>query len=393
MKCINRFCRIRFSCIAALLCVFLLTGCGNISYTFPYNVNSNVSSFNVLAGTGTGKADAFASDLCVVTEDRMGDGSVDMTQASAAVLFDVNNREVLYSKNAHERLYPASLTKVMTALVALKNASLDTVLTATDSVKINESGAQLCGLKSGDTMTLDQALHILLMYSANDAAMLIAENVGGSVDHFVEMMNEKAQELNMKDSHFSNPSGLDEEDEGNVSTVKDMALLYDYCCQNPIFNEIVQTKVYKRQDGMGSWHNKNRLLKDYSYCVGGKTGFTKKARRTLITRAVKGNHDLIIVTFNCGNDFEFHKKKYEECFETMEKQVLFDKGVYVIGGKPYLFDESLFIEKKKEDCVSYIIKDESVYLYVNQHYIRKQKLKRFCFVDLYQMILKDLFYE
>ena len=120
MKCINRFCRIRFSCIAALLCVFLLTGCGNISYTFPYNVNSNVSSFNVLAGTGTGKADAFASDLCVVTEDRMGDGSVDMTQASAAVLFDVNNREVLYSKNAHERLYPASLTKVMTALVALK---------------------------------------------------------------------------------------------------------------------------------------------------------------------------------------------------------------------------------------------------------------------------------
>ena len=103
MKCINRFCRIRFSCIAALLCVFLLTGCGNISYTFPYNVNSNVSSFNVLAGTGAGKADAFASDLCVVTEDRMGDGSVDMTQASAAVLFDVNNREVLYSKNAHER--------------------------------------------------------------------------------------------------------------------------------------------------------------------------------------------------------------------------------------------------------------------------------------------------
>lgn len=97
------------------------------------------------------------------------------------------------------------------------------------------------------------------------------------------------------------------------------------------------------------------------------------------------------MTFNCGNDFEFHKKKYEECFETMEKQVLFDKGVYVIGGKPYLFDESLFIEKKKEDCVSYIIKDESVYLYVNQHYIRKQKLKRFCFVDLYQMILKDLF--
>ena len=118
--------------------------------------------------------------------------------ASAAVLFDVNNKKVLYSKNAHERLYPASLTKVMTALVALQNASPDTVLTATDSVKITESGAQLCGLKAGDTMTLDQALHILLMYSANDAAMLIAENIGGSVDHFVEMMNEEAQRLGLQ---------------------------------------------------------------------------------------------------------------------------------------------------------------------------------------------------
>ena len=87
-----------------------------------------------------------------------------MSQASAAVLFDVNNKKVLYSKNAHERLYPASLTKVMTALVALQNASPDTVLTATDSVKITESGAQLCGLKAGDTMTLDQALHILLIH-------------------------------------------------------------------------------------------------------------------------------------------------------------------------------------------------------------------------------------
>ena len=243
MKCINRFCRIRFSCIAALLCVFLLTGCGNISYTFPYNVNSNVSSFNVLAGTGTGKADAFASDLCVVTEDRMGDGSVDMTQASAAVLFDVNNREVLYSKNAHERLYPASLTKVMTALVALKNASLDTVLTATDSVKINESGAQLCGLKSGDTMTLDQALHILLMYSANDAAMLIAENVGGSVDHFVEMMNEEAMRLGATNTSFANPHGLS--DDNHFTTAYDLYLIFNEAIKYDSFNEIIHMTSYQ----------------------------------------------------------------------------------------------------------------------------------------------------
>ena len=223
--------------------MFLLTGCGNISYTFPYNVNSNVSSFNVLAGTGTGKADAFASDLCVVTEDRMGDGSVDMTQASAAVLFDVNNREVLYSKNAHERLYPASLTKVMTALVALKNASLDTVLTATDSVKINESGAQLCGLKSGDTMTLDQALHILLMYSTNDAAMLIAENVGGSVDHFVEMMNEEAMRLGATNTSFANPHGLS--DDNHFTTAYDLYLIFNEAIKYDSFNEIIHMTSYQ----------------------------------------------------------------------------------------------------------------------------------------------------
>ena len=170
MRCTNKF-RMITSCISTVLCMIMLTGCGNVAYVFPYDVDSNVSSFNVLAGTGEDKAATFAQDLCVVTGDNTGDGSVDMTQASAAVLFDVNNKEVLYSKNAYERLYPASLTKVMTALVALKNASLDTILTATNSVKITESGAQLCGLKSGDTMTLDQALHILLMYSANDAAI------------------------------------------------------------------------------------------------------------------------------------------------------------------------------------------------------------------------------
>ena len=177
--------------MSLILCMSLLTGCGNVAYTFPYDVNSSVSSFNVLAGTGAGRAEPFAADLCVVTENQTGDGSVDMSQASAAVLFDVNNKKVLYSKNAHERLYPASLTKVMTALVALQNASPDTVLTATDSVKITESGAQLCGLKAGDTMTLDQALHILLMYSANDAAMLIAENIGD----FIAVLDPKGRRI------------------------------------------------------------------------------------------------------------------------------------------------------------------------------------------------------
>ena len=312
-------------------------------------------------------------------------------QGKSYIVMEASHQIVIEGSNQDYIQSVASISKIMTCIIAIENMELDTIITVDDT--INKAWGSGVYIHIGDKISLRDLLYGLMLRSGNDAAVMIAKAVGKEIPKFVDMMNDKAKELQLHSTTFSNPTGLDEEDNGNQSTVYDMARLMAYCHQNPIFNEIVQTKVYKRQDGMGSWHNKNRLLKDYSYCVGGKTGFTKKARRTLITRAIKGDHDLIIVTFNCGNDFEFHKKKYEECFETMEKQVLFDKGVYVIGGKPYLFDESLFIEKKKEDCVSYIIKDESVYLYVNQHYIRKQKLKRFCFVDLYQMILKDLFYE
>ena len=179
----------------------------------------------------------------------------------------------------------------------------------------------------------------------------------------------------------------------DLSTVKEMAMLYRYCCQNPLFNQIVKTKEYKRLDGKGYWHNKNRLLKEYHYCVGGKTGYTKKAKRTLITRAIKKQVDLIIVTFNCGNDFEFHQKKYEECFKNYEKLVLFDKGVRNIKGNWYLFENDLLMSKEKDESVSYLIHNEEMFIYRNQTYIKKIKLKRYRFRNFYLMILKDLVYE
>ena len=232
-----------------------------------------------------------------------------------------------------------------------------------------------------------------MLRSGNDCALMLAKSVGGSVERFVEMMNEKARDIGMKQTHFSNPSGLDEEDEGNLSTVKEMAMLYRYCCQNPLFNQIVKTKEYKRLDGKGYWHNKNRLLKEYPYCVGGKTGYTKKAKRTLITRAIKKQVDLIIVTFNCGNDFEFHQKKYEECFKNYEKLVLFDKGVRNIKGNWYLFENDLLMSKEKDESVSYLIHNEEMFIYRNQTYIKKIKLKKYRFRNFYLMILKDLVYE
>lgn len=272
--------------------MFALSGCGHLGYDMPYDAAGQFSGLNIIAGGGADRAETFASDLCVVSTD-INTESVDMSQATAAVLFDVNKREVLYSKGAHERLYPASLTKVMTALVALKNGSLDQVLTATDNVKITESGAQLCGIKTGDTMTLEQALHVLLIYSANDVAMLIAENVGGTVEHFVEMMNEEANQLGATNTHFTNPHGLT--DTEHYTTAYDLYLILNETMRYDKFTEIVnkasyQTTYYDQSGGSKelSFETTNRFLKEHFAApenvniIGGKTGTTSAARHCLM---------------------------------------------------------------------------------------------------------------
>lgn len=307
------------------------------------------------------------------------------------IVYDSLNQYVVEGRNIDYLQSVASISKIMTAILAIENSRLDKKITVDET--INKAYGSCVYIHIKDQITIQDLLYGLMLRSGNDCALMLAKSVGGSVDHFVEMMNKKAKDLGMKYSHFSNPSGLDEEDEGNLSTVKEMAILYQYCCQNPLFNQIVKTKEYKRLDGKGYWHNKNRLLKEYPYCVGGKTGYTKKAKRTLITRAVKNHIDLIIVTFNCGNDFEFHQKKYEDCFKDYEKMILFDKGVRNIDGKWYLFLDDLWIPKEKDEQVSYLIKDDQIFIYCNQTYIKKIKLKRYQFRDFYLMILKDLVYE
>ena len=261
-------------------------------------------------------------------------------QGKAYIVMDSYNQTVLEGKNQDYVQSVASISKIMTAIVAIENGDLD------DEYEIGEEVNQAWGsgvyIHIGDHINLRDLLHGLLLRSGNDAANVIAKNVGGDITTFVKMMNEKAQALKMTHTHFSNPTGLDEEDAGNQSTVYDMALLMSYCSQNSIFNDIVMKESYKREDGGGTWQNKNRLLKEYEYCVGGKTGFTKKAKRTLVTRAIKNDVSLVIVTFNCGNDFEFHQKKYEECFEKYQKILVLPKGIYQYHGHSFLIDQDLY---------------------------------------------------
>lgn len=298
MKCINRNKRNKAVRAAGIICAMFLitgsfTGCGRQTYGMAYQVDYDVSSFNMVARQEKRTAAPFAADLCVVTDDIIDDENVDMSLAKAAGLFRVEDGTVLYAKNVHERLYPASITKVMTALVALENGSLNQVLTATDAVRITEPGAVLCGLEPGDTMTLDQALRILLVWSANDAGLLIAENIGGSVEHFLEMMNEKARELGATNTNFANPHGLTDMD--HYTTAYDLYLIFNEAIKYDTFNEIIhmsgyQTVFYDKNGGEKAFDkpSTNQFLQgNYQppanvTVIGGKTGTTNEAGHCLM---------------------------------------------------------------------------------------------------------------
>lgn len=267
------------------------------------------------------------------------------------IVMESLTHQVLEGKAIHEVQSVASISKIMTAIVAIEQADLDKVVTIGDEIdKAYGSGVYI---HKGDTISLRDLLYGTMLRSGNDAALCLAYHSAGSIEVFVELMNEKARELGMTDTHFANPTGLDEEDDGNQSSVYDMALLMSYCMANPIFREVTATKSYQREDGNGTWHNKNKLLENYDYSTGGKTGFTRKAKRTLVSSARKNDLELIVVTFNCGDDFAYHQALYENYFAMYENVLCIDQGVHRYGDYTYEVKQPVYLlwpidEKKPE---------------------------------------------
>lgn len=243
--------------------------------------------------------------------------------ARSYIVMDYNTGEILEGKDVNLKRSVASISKIMTAIVAIENSKLDKY------VEVNEDILKAYGssiyLKIGEVVTMKDLLYGLMLRSGNDAAVTIARGVSGSVENFVALMNEKTKEIGMSNSVFNNPSGLDVDDDGNISTAYDMALLMKYAMSNDTFKEITGAKEYKSVSH-GMWINKNKLLRNYEYITGGKTGFTAKARRTLVTSAKKGDTKLIVVTLDCGNDFNFHKDLYEKYFSNYKTFKLLKKG-------------------------------------------------------------------
>lgn len=224
-------------------------------------------------------------------------------QAESAVLMDVDYGVCLYEKNMHQRQYPASITKIMTALLTIENADLSDVVTFSENAVYGiEPGSSHIGIDVGERLTVEQSLYGLMLASANEVAMGLAEHVAGSVEAFVEMMNERAKELGCEDTHFVNPHGL--HDEEHYVTAYDMALIAREAYQNPTFRKVTGTATYEipktnKEEETRYLINNQKLLSDeywyYADCRGGKTGFTDQALNTLVTYAKRDNRTLVCV--------------------------------------------------------------------------------------------------
>ena len=280
---------------SALLCALLFTASMGLTGCFGGLKDAYIASERIPAleeeTAATRFSDAFASDLCVVTDE--ASYNPDFVTSQAAALFDMDDREVLYSKDVFERMYPASITKIMTALVAIKEGDLKSRVLVTDDAVITEPGATLCGIEPGDTLTLEQLLYGLMLPSGNDAGAAIAVHIAGSIEAFSDMMNKEAVRLGATGTHFVNPHGLNDPD--HYTTAYDLYLIFNEALKYPVFRQIVGTTAYT-----ANYHNKNsepvsktwkgsnwfmtgeRETPDGLKVFGGKTGTTKAAGYCLI---------------------------------------------------------------------------------------------------------------
>lgn len=249
--------------------------------------------------------------------------------ARSAILMDETTGRIIYDVHAHEKSRIASITKIMTAILAIESGELDKLVTVSANAAGTEGSSLF--LKEGEKIKLEDLVYGLMLRSGNDAAVAIAEKVGGSLDGFVWLMNQKAEEIGMQDTHFSNPHGLD--NTGNhYSTAYDMAILTRYAMQNETYVKIAGTKVHRAPNSSENWNyvwrNKNKLLTElYEYATGGKTGYTKLAKRTLVSTATKNNHHLIAVTINAPDDWNDHIKMYESAFSEYKMITVLAEGV------------------------------------------------------------------
>lgn len=282
--------------------------------------------------------------------------------ATEYILMDQTTGRVLSGKNYNTPMLIASITKIMTCLLAIESNKLEETVVVDET--INEAYGSGIYIEVGEEIKLKDLLYGLMLRSGNDAALMVAKYVAKDVQTFVEKMNNKAKEIGMTNTIFVNPSGLDNTDAGNYSTAYDMALLTRYAMNYKEYREIVSTKSYtvKTNKKTYVWKNKNKLLNE-KYITGGKTGYTEKAKRTLVSTASSNNMNFIVVTIRDSDDWNTHKDLYNYAFSNyIAYRILNKKTFNVIGDNYYngtfYIKNDIYIPFKKTEVGNLIGKIE-----------------------------------
>ena len=284
------------------------------------------------------------------------------TSASSYILMDETTGRVILSKDMNSKRLIASITKIMTSIIAIESGKVEDTVTIDDSIlKAYGSGIYI---EVGEEIKLKDLLYGLMLRSGNDAALAIANYIAGSEENFVNLMNVKAKELGMKNTLFYNASGLPTP-HGNYSSCYDMALLTRYVMKNKLYREIVSTKEYKAATNYKTyvWNNKNKLLR-YNYITGGKTGYTEESGRTLVSSATIDGMNLIAVTIRDSDDWNTHLELYNYAKDNYASYKVLNKNKFKVIGDTYYKDNYFYIKNdvyiplkknEKKSLVSHII--------------------------------------
>ncbi len=306
MKCINKS-------LALLLCGFLslsLIGCGaEQEDVTSYNIYESSFEYGLTQNGANSDVELFAKNLCVSGNEDLGTSAVDSQVASGAGAFNITEQTTVYAQGLHERLYPASTTKILTAYIACLRGNLDDFYTVSENAVDQASDSSTIKLKAGDVITLRDLLYGLMLRSGNDAAVAIAEGISGDVETFAQVMNDTARSLGATNSNFVTPNGL--HDENHYTTVYDMYLILNAAIQNPDFYTIFSATNYTANYTSGGaaksvdWTSTNQYLSGNVHkpngfnIIGGKTGTTGAAGYCLVLLSENEDQDKIVsIVFN-----------------------------------------------------------------------------------------------
>lgn len=292
MKCTNK----KRACLILLITVCLLGGCGKeqAALTQPYDMYATTHSLGISTDFTDSDNTYFSENLCVADDTEVGTDTTDSFVAEGAGTFNLATNTIVYQKNIYNKLYPASTTKILTAYIALTYcADLSETVTVSENAATQDADSSVCGIKTGDVITMRDLLYGMMLRSGNDAAIAIAEHISGDVDTFAELMNQEAAKMGAVQSHFVNPNGLP--DENHYTSVYDLYLLFNEALKNETFVDIISTKSYDVSylDAEGNtvthtWENTNQYFTGHYRTpegfeiIGGKTGTTGAAGYCLV---------------------------------------------------------------------------------------------------------------